>query len=151
MIDEHIEVDEKGANVFVNEGIDFFQNSINCNQLEIFNVENFNVLLQYKWDAFGKNHHLIGFFFHMSYMLVLTVYTYLIYIMDSEHELKEKPVRNVMEWILVAGILYPAFYSFSQCYKAGICVYFSNVGSYLDMIYIWASITNTIFQKKFES
>lgn len=119
--------------------------------MEIFNVENFNVLLKYKWDTFGKSWHLVGFFAHMTYMTLLTVYTYLIYIMDSEAGLEEKPIREVMEWLLVVGIIYPASYDFSQILKDGVREYFSHFGNYLDMLYIWSSIVNVILQRTLES
>ena len=113
MIDEHVIVDENGQNQFVNEGCGFFNKCIESEELKIFNVENFQELLSFKWDTYGKSWHLVGFSAHCLYMILLTAYNYFIYIDDVEADLSEKPIRNFMEMALVVGVLYPAFYDFT--------------------------------------
>ena len=51
-----------------------------------------------------------------------------------------------MEYALIAGVIYPAAYDLTKLGKMGVRSYFSNFGNYLDMIYIWASISNTSLQ-----
>lgn len=84
-------------------------------------------------------------------MIVLTTYTYFIYIMDVEATTEKKPTRNTLETMLVVGVLYPAVYDFTQFFKAGPRAYFSEITNYFDMLYIWSSITNTILQREMNS
>ena len=153
MIDEHVVYDANEVNGvrFVNEGYGFFDKCISSGELTIFNVKNFQELLNFKWDTYGKSWHLVGFSFHCLYVCLITVYNYQIYIEDVEADQKEKPIRNFMEIALICGVLYPAIYDFTQMTKAGLRDYFSQFGNYLDMLYIFSSIANTILQKSMSS
>lgn len=44
------------------------------------------------------------------------------------------------------GIIYPMVYDLSQLCKAGFSAYFSDVGNYVDFVYIWGSVANGILQ-----
>ena len=151
MIDEYITINEFGEKTVVNSGNSFFDRCIESDELNIFNSSNFQEFLDFKWEATGRNWHLTGFVFHCLYMILLTVYTYFIYILDLEATVDERPIRNTLELLLVMGVLYPAIYDFVQFYLAGPTSYFSEFGNYLDMLYIWASISNTILQNKMNS
>ena len=45
--------------------------------------------------------------------------------------------------ILLAGVIYPAFYEFIQMLKVGPGDYFTDFGNYIDLVYIWGSIAMT--------
>lgn len=47
---------------------------------------------------------------------------------------------------MAVGIFYPAIYDWTQMYKSGIGEYLSDKWNYVDMLYIWSSIANIIFQ-----
>jgi hypothetical protein len=51
-----------------------------------------------------------------------------------------------MTIILFLGILFPAYYDFTQLYKTGLEDYFSDLGNYSDCLYIWGSIMNVFLQ-----
>ena len=46
--------------------------------------------------------------------------------------------------MLVFGVLYPAFWDLNQLCKLGIKEYLSDMSNYLDMIYIFGSISNVL-------
>jgi len=54
--------------------------------------------------------------------------------------------KHNLEVILIVSIVYPAFSNWILMYQVGVRAYFSEVGNYIDTIYIWVSITNTYLQ-----
>lgn len=59
----------------------------------MFESESIQDLIQFKWDAFGRNWHLFGCIIHFAYITILFYYTNQIYIKgsgsDGEDELSE--------------------------------------------------------------
>lgn len=129
-----------------NRGYSFLNSCINSDELDIFAQENFRDLILFKWKNYGRNLHMVGFFFHVIYVGILTAYTYYIYVLDTEAELKEQPKRRALELALVLGITYPALYDWLQAYQVGLRAYLSEISNYLDAVYVWGGIINVILQ-----
>lgn len=49
-----------------------------------------------------------------------------------------------MNWLMLANILYPAIYEALQMYYCGFTNYISDIGNYIDLLYIWGSIAMSI-------
>ena len=60
----------------------------------------------YRWDTYGKNKHLVGFFLHFYYIIVLTIYTDFMYVLDKS----DPHTKHNLEVALISGVVYPAFY-----------------------------------------
>jgi len=48
-----------------------------------------------------------------------------------------------MGFLLLAGIIYPFIYETLQMYQIGFKDYFSDLGNYVDLLYIWGSVAMT--------
>ena len=83
-------------------------------ELEIFDSENFQQLIKFKWDEYSRNIHLVGCMMHFLYMFLLILYVNAIYIDNNTDS------KKTYESLLIFGIIYPMVYDFKQLYTAGI-------------------------------
>lgn len=67
-------------------------------------------VIKFKWDTFGKNHHIKGAYFHVFYCLMASAYVCVHYCYhDEEHNLD-----YVYTALLALSILYPWIYDLIQ-------------------------------------
>lgn len=52
--------------------------------LDMYNAESMTELIDFKWNSYAYNWHLVGCCFHFFYLLILNIYIYRIYIKDPE-------------------------------------------------------------------
>ena len=64
---------------------EFMKVLADANDLKIYTTKSVKQLLDYKWLMYGKQHHMLCFFFHILYIILYTGYVYLIY-MDTHTE-----------------------------------------------------------------
>jgi len=83
MIDLHVAKDKNGERIVVNEGFSFLKDCIGGDEIEVFSIANMQDLIEFKWTSFALSFHTLGFYLHLFYISVLTVYTHVIYINDS--------------------------------------------------------------------
>lgn len=50
---------------------------------------------------------------------------------------------NHLSYILLVGVLYPFLYELIQCYQIGFLDYVTDLGNYIDLVYILGSIAMT--------
>lgn len=123
-------------------------------EIEIFNTDCVKDVIEFKWGAYGFNFHLFGLIYHMAYMVILFLYTNIVYISPPEHIVDGKPVPpyaanydysqiNMYSYFLLAGVLYPALYEIKQM-AGGLVDYFADLGNYIDIVYIFGSIAMAI-------
>jgi hypothetical protein len=60
--------------------------------------------------------------------------------------MKEPHHQSIYTLLLAVGIVYPAYYDFSQLYRIGMTSYFADPTNYSDCLYIWGSIINVFMQ-----
>lgn len=84
-------------------------------------------------------------------MAILVIYTYFVYILDVETGQEVQPIRKTLELALIIPVIYPILYESTQVYKMGLRDYLSELGNYLDIIYLLSSISNTLLQNTFNS
>jgi len=70
-------MNEKGE--FINEDIPLMELCSNAEELEVFESEALMQLIHYKWNKFGKNHHLIGCIMHFFNTFIIITYIILSY------------------------------------------------------------------------
>ena len=139
-LSEYIIQDENGKRQVINKGIDLINECIESDELKIFNSENFQQVIMFKWKQYAKSLHLRGCFFHFFYMITLCLYINKVYI-DAEQE-----SMRVYQILLIVAIVYPFWYETTQMCRMGVSVYLSELGNYLDLLYIYGGITNVILQ-----
>jgi hypothetical protein len=52
-------------------------------QLELFECEELEELINFKWQAFARDFHLVGCFFHFAYLTIMIIYVNAIYILND--------------------------------------------------------------------
>ena len=77
---------------------------------------------------------------HFTYVALLMVYINFIYIQNNVDN------KKFFEYLILVGVVYPAWFETYQLFSGGIRDYFSDLGNYSDIIYIWGSVTNVILQ-----
>jgi len=91
----------------------------------------------------------------MAYMVILFLYTNIVYISPPESKGPDGKLIapyedgydfsqiNNYSFILLAGILYPLLYELKQM-AGGISDYFLDLGNYIDIVYIFGSVAMAI-------
>lgn len=117
----------------------------NSNELAIFQTELVKDVLDYKWQAFASRTHMMGWFFHLAYVISLMVFinqNYLRLIRDDS----QRPDQNLL--MVIAGCLvYPLLYDGTQAIKQG-TRYLYDKWNYLDVLHIALGYTNLYLQWK---
>ena len=119
----------------INPSVSLMQLCSDTEELEIFETECMQNIIEFKWTMYGRKHHYLGMAMHMFYTLMITIYVHEAYMNQPMHQ-------QLYTVLLAVGILYPAFYDFKQLYIIGIRNYFSDIGNYSDCLYIWGSLVN---------
>jgi len=101
----------------------------------MFESETLQTLIEFKWQQYGLNFHLFGFFIHIVYIIYLFVYTNIVYINGIDEN-----DTNIYAYILLIGILYPTVYETIQMLQNGVADYLGDIGNYVDLTYIWGSV-----------
>jgi hypothetical protein len=88
----------------VNEDINIMSLCEETEELDVFATKAMQDIIQYRWDTYGKQFHLTGLFFTMTYIASVILYVIEAYIeSDSEHQKKFLIFLN-------AGLVYPVVY-----------------------------------------
>ena len=75
-------------------------------EIDMFQCENLQELIAFKWQNYGFRVNLIGTVIHLAYIGLLFVYTYIEYvrILDNEH------ITFVFEIMIIGFVSYPIVY-----------------------------------------
>lgn len=79
LLGEYIE-DKDGPINFVNKDVSLIDLCIQNELIDVFESDNFIELIMFKWKAFAKKLHMVGFCFHLFYVAIIMLYVYFIYI-----------------------------------------------------------------------
>jgi hypothetical protein len=134
------------TSTFKNEDINLLALCADGDEIEMFESEALQDVISFKWDAFGLKFHLLGCVIHVAYMLIVFIYLDMVYIHGQVEEVPlplgetQIKIKGGKQWLLLAGVIYPAIYEGIQAWNGGITDYLSDTGNYIDLIYIWGSI-----------
>lgn len=106
LLSEYID-DKDGSISFVNKDVSLIDLCIQNDLIDVFESDNFIELIMFKWNAFAKKLHMVGFLFHLFYVAILMIYVYYVYILCV------KSYQRIFQILLSVGILYPAWYDTS--------------------------------------
>ena len=109
---------------------EFMKVLADANDLKIYTTKSVKQLLDYKWLMYGKQHHMLCFFFHILYIILYTGYVYLIY-MDTHTESEHLWYTGA----LLLGVIYPMIYEMIQFWQVGKEDYFESTWNYLDLFF----------------
>jgi hypothetical protein len=170
----HKEVDpytKEETRCMANEDVNLLSLCCESDELDMFSSESLQDCIEFKWTNFGQRWHFIGFFLHLVYIIILIMYTNMVYIKKAEGVEYVPPPADpaapaarmlaeqgggsvvvehddgnlrVYSMILLGGIIYPLVYETVQMFKGGIGDYLSDAGNYIDLIYIWGSVTMSV-------
>jgi len=131
----------------MNSDVSFFEVCAGSDELDMFQAQAIQDLIDFKWDEFGFYFHAVGSAIHLVQISILVFYINYVYINGSlELDSDGKPVNgNPFAIILLTGIIYPFCYSTIQCFKTGPADYLSDYGNWFDIFYIIGSILMSIF------
>lgn len=135
-----IDNNQVGDAKFANIGVSLLSLCASQDELELFETDEFDELISFKWDSFARSFMLIGCFFHFCYLTIMIIYVNAIYINN------DKQNAYLYGILLMMGIIYPMFYDIRQLYLMGPKEYFQDIFNYSDQIYVWASFFNVISQ-----
>jgi len=124
----------------MNEGINLMGICNESDELEIYETQAIQQLIQFKWDTYAYNHHIIGVTFHGFHMLSLIVYINISYILNYNQDPK------FQRWFVIpilVSLIYPSYYEFKQVFRDG-WGYFDDVQNWFDVLYIVISIANIV-------
>jgi hypothetical protein len=99
----HIKISSDGKIEYVNEDVSLMSLCGETDELEIFNTESLQQVIKFKWDKYGRNHHLFGCIMHHFYTIIMIIYVKNSYLIENENQ--------VIYAIMIAiGVLYPWLY-----------------------------------------
>ena len=101
-----------------NECVSLLQLCAEADELELFETDELDELITFKWESFARSFMLIGCFFHFCYLTIMIIYVNAIYINN------DKANANLYGILLMLGIIYPMFYDIRQLYLLGPKEYF---------------------------
>lgn len=115
-----------------------------CDQLDIFDTDVIQSLIEYKWKTYAYRKHILSAFFHVLYVVVLIYYINYTYLMDAKpEEMVENPKTGKLErvansWYLkfqAICLVYPIIFTIASLIRNKL-EYFKGVRNYLDVIHI---------------
>jgi hypothetical protein len=67
-----------------NEGISLMGLIADSDELDILDSPNVIDLIAFKWDCYGRNHHIFGSIMHCVYLTFFTGYVYFVYLVYDD-------------------------------------------------------------------
>ena len=86
-----------------NEEVDFFDLCLDAKDLDIFESSSFLQLMNFKWDSYSRNHHLLGFAAMIYYVVSLIIYVAEIYIHNLHNNTNEAKMITVYDVHLLSS------------------------------------------------
>ena len=87
-------------------------------EIELFDSQQIIDVISFKWECYGRDHHIFGSLMHFLYVLLFVLYVNFVYL----H--KEGGNHVIYTLILAVGIIYPWIYDLIQLIGDGPTVYF---------------------------
>jgi len=116
----------------------------NSNDLAIFQTDSIKDLIDWRWQKFAKRIHMRGFFLHVLYILLTTLYICTTYL---KNDFGLGPwFKDVQLLGLGVLLIYPLIYDCGQLIKQGFSQYFAQFWNYVDMFHIFGGYANIYLQ-----
>jgi len=119
-------------------------------ELEVFDIHVVKDTIDYKFYTFAFNIHLVGFYVHISYIVILMSYIIETFLGELD-ELPDGSLGSMPEptrwllWCSIVCLLYPTMFEVNQLQKQGL-KYLSGVWNYIDIAHIVLGYVNIYTQ-----
>lgn len=131
---------------------------VQADELELFANETVQDYIQFKWERFGRNLHLIGCAAHFFYVIMICLYTYNVYVRNAIKFVPdvnnpnsggtyESVLVNEYAMYLSVGIIYSTLYDGTQMIRIGLGEYLKDAWNALDCLYIFTGIAQVIIHR----
>jgi hypothetical protein len=97
--------------------------------------------IDYSWDQYARLFHIFGATIHLSYLIIFSIYTNLVYVERNFDQ------RIPLLWTMLILLIYPFYYEMMAISKNGYKNYFSDLWNYLDQAHIWFGLANIFVQR----
>ena len=140
----------------VNENIDLIEQMSFSGEFHIFHAQCVIDMLEFKWNTYGFNFHIIGFVSVASQVILLMNYTQNIYLKDGLYEYVESDSpdiigglervpksgsvdnnENYQAMLLLIGLIYPLIYVFILISKIGLCKVITDPANVDSRVYVY--------------
>ena len=126
--------------------INLLENMTGEDDMQIFTAEPLVDFIDYKWETYAYKVHYTGVIMHIFYMITITAYNLLTYILGTYGE-KSSPY---FPFLMALGFLYPTCYESYGMWKTG-ANYLKDPWNWVDIFYTVAGWTNIFFGYSFEA
>ena len=79
-----------------NEEVDVIELFNHSDEFSLFTTHPVLDMIQFRWDTYGFQFHIVGFIFHFFQLIILVIYTVDVYIRDGLYEYIETDDLSVM-------------------------------------------------------
>ena len=132
---------DDGEKNFVNDDYSFLKECAEGDELEMFESQSIQDMIEFKWSQFGQSHHLMFCIMHFLQLGILMFYIVFVYYNNKlAHEDGSDTTANPYAWIMLAGIVVPVCYESIQMIKIGFIEYITVPANYINLTYIICSI-----------
>lgn len=114
-------------------------------EIEIFRSECLQQVIEFKWNTFVFKWHLVGTVIHFLYLGYLLFYASAGYVFNVINE--EAHIPMAIAFFVFCG--YPLVYECVQIWRLGFSEYMSDLGNYMDLLFIFGSVVMSIVHMRF--
>ena len=101
--------------IMFNDDISLMDMASTTEELDLVVTSSFGDVIDYKWDTYGRSHHFFGYFMHLYYIVVFSLYVIKAYLQDND--------SKIFLILYMTGTIYPSIYEFVQMYQQGFATY----------------------------
>lgn len=81
----YIKENKNGPSEIFNPDISLMNLFADTEELEMFDTDTIQNIIEYKWTMYGRQHHFLGMAMHMFYTMMLTVYVNEAYLKETQY------------------------------------------------------------------
>jgi hypothetical protein len=98
-------VEGEGKNrIMFNDDISLMDMASTTEELDLVITSSFGDVIDYKWVTYGRSHHFFGYFMHLYYITVFSLYVIKAYLQDND--------SKIFLILYMTGTIYPSLYEF---------------------------------------
>eukprot|EP00347_Sterkiella_histriomuscorum_P008062 403346519 len=111
----------------------FIPNLVDLDNLEIFESECIQIILDYKWQTYTRRFYLIQFYVFILFLVAYAIDIYFFVIQKEERDIAQ---QLIVKLTCLVCLLASGFYEMVQLWKSSFTQYFQEVWNYFDLLMI---------------
>ena len=97
----------------------------NADEIDLYSSSAIQPLIDFKWDSYGKRHHLSSLIVHFIHMIFIVLYVKFVYVENGLNDCLED-CNNTYALGMLFGNIYVTFYELYSLFKEGMFRYFTD-------------------------